>query len=262
MPDPVKRHRRLVLGGGAGLPPLAAGATSWLFEAATSGDQLTWERQIGNHDATATAGREPTAQADSSLLFTAATPDVMAWEISGANFSTDYLAIYFWFKPTAVATNQTLCVASIGTNGASARSFSIMSAGAALRVDLYASGTNGRRHTFNSFFSAGVSRMVGFEFNKDGSGDARLAMTKDAVVQTPNTIADLTGTPATPSILVNVTGRILFGNFNNSAVASDPVGGRYGRSLVARSGSKMSAATEGVLTQGARDALFAFSPLA
>lgn len=259
--DPVCRHRYVTMGSGAPPAPLAQGMTAWLWETATSGDQATWERLLGNHDATATAGRQPAAGADSSLAFVAATPDAMAWAISGANFSTDYLAIYLWVKPTGVTGNQTLYSVHIGTGGASARSFEIKMATTALRVDVYSSVGNGRRHTFNSMFAAGVPRLIGFEFNKDGSGDGRVVATRDAVVLTPTSVVDL-GTGGAPSILVNVIGNAILGNFNNSASASDAFGGQLGRSLVARSGSKMTGVTTtGVLTQTARNALFAFAPL-
>lgn len=243
--------------------PLAAGATSWLWMSAGSGDQTTWPRLIGNHNAIANAARAPTAQADSSLAFTAATPDVMAWQISGANFSTDYLAIYFWVKPTNVTGLKTLYSIHLGTGGASARSLEIKMNGSGLRLDVYAAVNHGRRHAFNNVFASGVSRLIGFEFNKDGSGDGRVLATRDAAVLTADSIADLSATPMTPEILVNVTGAALLGNFNDSAVASDAYGGSYGRSLVVRSGSKMSGVTTtGVFTQTARNALFAFAPLA
>jgi hypothetical protein len=257
----IDRHREMVAGSGLSAP-LAAGATSWLLETATSGDQTVWERLIGNHNAIANSARAPTAQADSSLAFTATTPDVMAWEITGANFSTDYLAIYFWVKPTGVVGQQLLWSQHLGTGGASARSLEIYSNGTELRVEVYASVNHGRRHTFNSYFAAGAPRMVGFEFNKDGSGDGRVVVTRNAVVLVADAIVDLSATPQTPAILVNVTGNILLGNFNDSAVASRAYGGQYGRSLVVRSGSKMSGVTTtGVLTQPARNALLGFVPL-
>ncbi len=252
----------LLLGGAAPSPPLASGMTAWLRETATSGDQTAWERMLGTHDGVSNAARAPTAGADSSLAFTAATPDVMAWQSSAANFSTDYLCYYVWAKPTAVATNQTLLSLSNGTAGFGIRCLEVKLISAAFRIDVYFSGGNGRRFTYNAQAAAGTSRLWGFEFNKDFNVDEskRIIGTRGGTVLTPSSVTDL-GTGGSPLTLINGTGLILLGNFNDSGVASDAYGGQLGKNVFARAGSPMSGVTEGLLTQTARNALNAFEPL-
>lgn len=237
------------------------GMTAWLRNSATSGDVTSWFSQLDSNHATANAARAGEAQSDSSLLMVAATPDVYAWPIAVSTFNVNYLTFYFWAKPTAVATNQTLLSIHIGTGGASARVLEIKLISAVFRIDVYSSGSNGRRFNFNAQAAAGTSRLWGFEFNKDGATENdRVVGTRGGVVLVPSSVVDL-GTGGSPATLVSATGNILLGNFNNSAVASDAYGGQYGRNAFCRAGSVMDGVTSGTMTQTARDALNLFEPL-
>lgn len=242
--------------------PTSLALTSWLRSGATSGDVTTWPDALGGAGATANAARAPTAQSDKGLSFNGATPDVMGETLGAHNFHTGNLTRYIWVKPTGVTGNQTIYSIHIGAGGASARVLEIKLAGAALRIDIYVSGANGRRFTYNSMFSAGVARLIGLEFNSGGATEAdKVVATRSGVILTASSVINL-GSGGAITTLVSATGRALFGNFRDDATPSDFYTGLLGPNSYCRAGSAMAGATAGNMLQSARDALNAFEPLA
>ncbi len=242
--------------------PSSLGLTAWYRSGATSGDVASIPDVLGGTSIMFNAARAPTAQADKALAYTAATPDVGSILIGANNFNVNTLAVFFKAKPTAVATTQMLLSLNIGTNGAGVRCFDIAFASAALRLDVYSSGTNGRRLTYNTQVAAGTARMWGFEFFGVGAGENdRLVMTRNGAILTPSSAIDLSG-GGSPTTLVNAAGgRMLWGNFNDSAVASNAYGGLLGWDIFIRAAARMSGATAGIMTQQARDNLNTYEPL-
>lgn len=242
--------------------PTSLGLTAWYRSGATSGDVTSWAEVLGGAALTFNAARAPTAQSNKALRFTAATPDVGGVLIGANNFNRDYLGIVFRAKPSAVVTNQTFFSLNIGTAGAGARILDFMIASAALRVDVYSAGSAGRRYTYNSVAST-AARQWELSWNKDGAGENdRTIVFRDAVELVPSSSTDL-GAGGVPTQLVAAGGggRILFGNFNDSAVASNPFGGDFGWDIFIRAGSRMTGATRGIFTTAARTNMLAFEPL-
>lgn len=242
--------------------PTSLALTAWLRMLATSGDQTSWSDVLGGAAAAANAARAPTAQADSSLLFNAATPDVFAWQSGAHNFNVNNLTYYWWAKPTAVASTQMLISLALGTGGFGIRCLEVAFLNANFRVDVYVSGPNGRRFTYNTQAAAGTPRLWGIEYDSSGTLETdKLIVTRSGAEISPSSVTSL-GAGGTLGALVSGSGSILLGNFHNSATVSNPYGGSYARNFYARAGSKMAGATRGNLTQAARDALNAFEPLA
>jgi len=249
------RRRNLVLGG-AGFSPSQVGASHWLLNSTESGDVTQWNSQFDSAHGTANAARAPTGLTGAGLDFD--TNDCVNLPIQASTFNTTYLGYYFWCKPDAVATSQTLISISIGTGGASARVMVLMFSSAALICDVFVSGTAGRRATVTSQAAAGVSRLWGFEYNNDKVGEGnKLTLTRDGAVLSPS-FSDV-GVGGTLGSLVSATGDILIGNFNDG-VTSNPLNGVIGRSLIAFN-APMSGATTGLLTTTARTQLLNFLPL-
>jgi len=254
--------------GSSGMPallrafsPTSLGLTAWYRSTATSGDVTQWADVLGGTAIMFNAARAATAQADKALSFNGATPDVGSVQLGANNFNVNHFAIFLRAKPTAAAGTQTLFAIMNGTGGA-VRCIEIRPTIAAFRVDVYStSGGDGRRYSYNAQVAAGVARTWGVEFTSSGATELdRTVVSRDGSILVPSASVDL-GAGGAPLQLVAATGRAVFGNFHDSAVASNPFTGLLGWDVFIRAGSRMAGATAGVMTQQARTNITTFEPL-
>jgi hypothetical protein len=175
--------------------------------------------------------------------------DFLSWPAASGNNATNYAGFAAWLMPDIVISQHGIFVALPGATN----KLELSRNNADFLADVYASQFSSRRGTCSNVFSAGVWVFVTWEHDKDGANDAaKCTMTANAVVLTP-TFSNSSGTPnAMPTTLVSTVGPFLLG----TRVAASHTGcwdGKYGPAYCL--GSKMSAATQGLLTSTARTGL-------
>lgn len=256
------RRRQLVNGSGAAFDPSSV-LTAWLVNGTSVGAISSVTDSMNTNPAVqATAGRQPTGDATGAITWDG--NDCLSWPlVANQNKATGALAFALWFKPAAIATNQSLVIIHNGTGGASITTLLLTATGNGLRLDLKSNGLLGRRGTITGVLAAGTSAFLTGEFNGAlGSEATRHVVTINGVVQTLTFTALSGGT--SDVVLNNPTGNLLIGGASNADVGNEPitVGGKTGRDLFARAGSAMSGVTEGVWTPTTRLKLMNYRTLA
>lgn len=201
------------------------------------------------------ADRPPSATSANgfSIMDLDGTSDFLSWPAASNNNQTVTCGYAGWLKPDIVSSAQgILCAIPGATNR-----IELLRSSADLSVDIYISQFSSRRGAIASVFAAGTWVFVTWEYDGGGANDAaRCTITINGVVQTL-TFSDSSGAPgAMPATLVNTAGPFLIG----CRIAASHTGcwdGKFGPNQFVL-GSKMTGATQGLLTASARTALMNF----
>lgn len=183
------------------------------------------------------------------------TSDFLTWAPASNNNQTAAFGFATWMQLDTVQA-ATRGIFSAHPNAADRRC-EILTTSGNLIIDVNVSQFSARRATVTSAFSAGTDVFVTWEYDTTGSDDsAKCVITLDAVVQTPS-FSDGEGTPgAMPSTLVQTASNYIIGARGPSGSANF-LDGKMGPNIFLL-GSKMSGATQGLLTTAARTALMNF----
>lgn len=240
----------------ATLAEITGGAvTAWLRNS-TTGSVTSVPDVINGGNATQSGGAI-TGNADFSM---SSSTGELLWPLIAANNGTAKFGVYMWIKRAGAGASQFPWAVDIGTGGASARKTFHQKSGSngVFRVYSAPSSATARAGTVtNAFSSTGVWDLYGLELNLDSGGTEaqRAVYTIDGVVQTVS-FADALGTPGSvPVLMPTVTGNMVLFSQGNSNFFD----GTFGRNILVL-GAAMSGATEGLLTQSARNDLVTFEP--
>lgn len=202
---------------------------AWLRLAASSqsgGEWTNWVDVLNANPGVINAARRPAvgASANGIPLATFATNDCVSVPLIPANNQTTKTSIAMWVRVGNLVGTNTLVTYSVGTAGASARKlFMLLDSAERVRVDAYIAGTAGRIFTTTAGLTQNAFAWVRLNYNSLLGGDANLtARINAAAAAGAYTDAGAGGVLTT---LPTVTGNLLIGNTNDSAVASSPLFG-------------------------------------
>lgn len=260
--DEDLNRRRTAARQGTGFSPIELGVvTGWLRLAASSqasSEWTNWVDVLNSNPGAINSARRPAvaAAANGFPLANFQTNDCVAWSIAASNLNRNTVGYFMWASPDALpGSNVTLISISAGTGGASGTFLASIFFNTSWFVICYVDGSgNGRTFQVLNAAAVGVQHCYGIEYDSSVGGDGCLTLSIDGVIQT--TLKSNAGAGGTLGTLPSVTGNILIGNFNDGAAGS-PYNGKTGPNIFALN-SKMSGATAGLLTTGARAALAGF----
>jgi hypothetical protein len=180
--------------------------------------------------------------------------DFLSWPAVSNNNQTTTWGFAGWFEMDTIAAGQAGFICALP--GATNRIDATRNGGDFL-VDVYTSQFVARRANITSAFSAATKYFITFEFDGGGATEAdRAVLTINAVVQSP-TYSNGSGTPpgsTMPTSLISTAGPYIIGSRTSGTGFLD---GKMGPNLYIL-GSKMTGATQGLLTTAARAALMGF----
>jgi hypothetical protein len=182
---------------------------------------------------------------------------MLQWPISAATFNTTQWGLGLWFKPVNLTSSGLIMLGGMNTTVTGSTSGHVIQfyqdAGM-LKCGLYYSNTISRGLATPNVFTAGVWAFLTLEYYAPEASEAlRSVLTVNGVVQTI-TFSGSGGSGA----LQNVGGNLIIGAQGTGGPSTPlPAGSAIGPNIYAFT-SKMSAATEGLLTATARAALMGF----
>jgi hypothetical protein len=244
-----------------GFDPEAAtdgAVTAWLRNSTLSGNISSIDDLLNVNPAVQTVdARRPSGNTDGSVTY-ADNPDNLVWPITSDNHGTSQTGFAFWFDPDSIAGATVLLEMSAVAGGASVNTLSIQTSGARLAIIVYdpdVGGANGRIGQSPAASLVAAPQFITFEF--DGTAATEAGQFVITIAGLPVTVSfSNLGVPTTPiDTLAAPTGNIIIGNGQNAAAGSGPFAGRFSKNVLYRIGSKMSAATTGLLSTSARNAL-------